>query len=116
MWSVVTYQEVFLPATLHIFLRWPGLWRGNIHIMFCLSKLLTFFQSPFIICGGFNITDDAMDASPWLTEIGGAVWATTKPTCTAGQIGSVIDYAIISTGVARSIKGISVSQDLARHT
>ena len=81
----------------------------NIHIMFCLSKILTFFQFPFIICWGFNITSDAMETSPWLTEIGGAVWATTKPTCTAGQIGSVIDYAIISTGMARSIKGISVS-------
>ena len=37
------------------------------------------------------------------------MWAHSRPTCTAGQAGSIIDYAIISTGTARSIKGISVA-------
>ena len=67
------------------------------------------FQAPFIICGDFNITAEAMEASPWLTTIGGAAWAPSQPTCTAGQAGSVIDYANMSIGMARSIQGISVS-------
>ena len=77
--------------------------------MLCLPKILTFFQAPLIICGDFIITSEAMEASPWLTTIGGAVWAPSQPTCTTGQAGSIIDYVIISTGMARSIKGISVA-------
>ena len=79
-------------------------------LCFVFPKSVLSSRCLFIICGDSNITSEAMESPHGSRRLAVQRGAPTQPTCTAGQASSIIDYAILSTGMARSNKGISVAR------
>ena len=71
----------------------------------CLAALVSACGLPWIIIGDMNADPDEMRGSDWLRYVDGRVVLPSNSlvTCTAGSVGSLIDYAIVSAGLERLV-------------
>jgi len=84
-----------------------GLAGDNLAKMGTIASWLELYGVPYLLVGDFNVTADVMQASEWVSRIGGVVVRPSgAKTCYQGS-GSLIHYGICSPGALEVLKAMT---------
>ena len=86
---------------------------GSVEAMACMGKELVKRGGSYLLVGGWQVPPQVLEAGGFPQVLGGVVVAPTPRlgTCTTGRQGktvSVLDYGVLSNGLACCLKGVDV--------